>query len=103
MGSTTSSVEVAGRPDLASDPRFATNAERVRHRDVLVPLLAEVVRGTPARFWAEGLEAVGVPCGPINDLAQVFDNPQVQSRGMRIEMPHPRAGKVKLVRSPMKM
>ena len=95
--------EVAGRPDLASDARFAKNAGRVRHRAVLVPLLEEVVRGKPVRFWAEGLEAAGVPCGPINSIAQAFADPQVQSRGMRIELPHPRAGQVPLVASPIKM
>ena len=96
-------VEAGNRPDLGADPRFATNPLRVQNRDVLVPLLAEMV-GTRSRAeWISQLEEVGVPCGPINDLADVFDNPQVKAREVAIEMDHPAAGKVKLVRSPMKM
>ena len=96
-------VEAGNRPDLGADPRFATNPLRVQNRDVLVPLLAEMV-GTRSRAeWISQLEEVGVPCGPINDLADVFDNPQVKAREIAIEMDHPAAGKVKLVRSPMKM
>ena len=96
-------VEAGNRPELGADPRFATNPLRVQNRDVLVPLLAEMV-GTRSRAeWISQLEEVGVPCGPINDLADVFDNPQVKAREVAIEMDHPAAGKVKLVRSPMKM
>ena len=96
-------VEAGGRPDLAQDERFATNPLRVQHRDVLVPLLADMVKTATRDEWIARLEAVGVPCGPINDLAEVFDNPQVKARGVAIDMDHPAAGKVKLVRSPMKM
>jgi formyl-CoA transferase len=95
--------EVAGNAALADDPRFATNPARVKHRAVLVPLLAELVARKPMHFWSEALEAAGVPCGPINDLSQVFEDPQVQHRGMRIALPHPVAGKVPLVASPMKL
>ncbi|MES2322608.1 MAG: CaiB/BaiF CoA-transferase family protein [Pseudomonadota bacterium] len=96
-------VEAGNRPDLASDARFATNPLRLQHRDVLVPLLADMVRTRTRDQWIAQLEAVGVPCGPINDLHDVFENPQVKARGTAIEMDHPSAGKVKLVRSPMKM
>ncbi|MFC4931951.1 CaiB/BaiF CoA transferase family protein [Massilia sp. GCM10023247] len=96
-------VETGGRPELASDPRFATNPLRVQNREVLVPLLAEMVATRPRDEWIAALEAVGVPCGPINDVGEVFANEQVQARAMAIELPHPSAGKVKLVRSPMKM
>ena len=96
-------VEVGGRPELATDPRYATNPERVKNRDELVPLLAEMVLTQTRDFWIDKLEAVGVPCGPINDVGQVYQNPQVQARGMVMEAPHPTAGKVKLVRSPMRM
>ena len=96
-------VEVGGRPELATDPRYATNPERVKNRDVLVPLLAEMVLTQTRDFWIEQLEAVGVPCGPINDVGQVYQNPQVEARGMVVEVPHPTAGSVKLVRSPMRM
>jgi crotonobetainyl-CoA:carnitine CoA-transferase CaiB-like acyl-CoA transferase len=96
-------VEAGGRPELALDPRFATNPLRVQHRDTLVPLLAEMVRTRGRDEWIALLEAVGVPCGPINDIGEVFDNPQVKARGVAIELPHPSAGKVTLVRSPMNM
>jgi formyl-CoA transferase len=96
-------VEAGGRTDLRDEPRFATNPLRVQNRDVLVPLLAEMVRTRTKDEWIAQLEAVGVPCGPINNLAEVFDNEQVRARGVAMEMDHPSAGKVKLVRSPMRM
>ena len=95
--------EIAGRPDLATDPRFAKNAERVRNRAVLVPLLEAIVRERPAAFWAEKLEAAGVPCGPINSIAQAFADPQALARGLRIDLPHPTAGTVSLVGMPIRM
>ncbi|MES2902094.1 MAG: CaiB/BaiF CoA-transferase family protein [Pseudomonadota bacterium] len=96
-------VEAGERPELARDERFATNPQRVKNRDLLVPLLAEMVKTRTRAHWIEQLEAVGVPCGPINDVGEVFANPQVKARGVAIEMEHPAAGKVKLVRSPMKL
>lgn len=92
---------VAGRPDLATDPRFARNADRVRNRAVLVPLLEAIVRERPMAFWADELEAAGVPCGPINSIAQAMADPQIVARGMRVELPHPTAQKVPLVASPI--
>jgi crotonobetainyl-CoA:carnitine CoA-transferase CaiB-like acyl-CoA transferase len=96
-------VEVGGRSELAFDERYATNPQRVKNRDELVPLLAAMVLARPRDFWIEKLEAVGVPCGPINNLDDVYKNPQVLARELVTEVPHPTAGKVKLVRSPMKM
>ncbi|WP_313706842.1 CaiB/BaiF CoA-transferase family protein [Massilia sp.] len=96
-------VEAGGRPELARDPRFTTNPLRVQNRDVLVPLLAEMVATRRRDEWIAMLEEVGVPCGPINDVGEVFANEQVRAREMAIELPHPSAGKVTLVRSPMKM
>jgi formyl-CoA transferase len=96
-------VEAGGRPDLAQDERFATNPMRVRYRDTLVPLLAEMVTSRTKQQWIDDLEAAGVPCGPINNLDEVFDNPQVKARNMRIDLPHPTGGTVKLVGSPMKL
>ena len=96
-------VEVGARPDLGADPRFATNPLRVQNRDILVPLLAEMSKAKTRDEWIAQLEAAGVPCGPINDLHDVFENPQVKARGVAIDMPHPTAGSVKLVRSPMKL
>ncbi|WP_296001875.1 CaiB/BaiF CoA-transferase family protein [Rugamonas sp.] len=96
-------VEVGGEPELAGDLRFATNPQRVKNRDVLVPLLAAMVLARPRDFWIAELEKVGVPCGPINDIGEVYQNPQVRARGVVIDVPHPTAGSMKLVRSPMKM
>jgi crotonobetainyl-CoA:carnitine CoA-transferase CaiB-like acyl-CoA transferase len=94
--------EVAGC-DFFNDSRFRKNADRVRNREVLVPLLAEVLRKRSVHEWVELLEPLGIPVGPINNLAQVFDHPQVKERGMRIDVPHPLSGSVPLVASPMKM
>ena len=94
---------VAGCAELARDPRFARNADRVRHRATLVPLLAATLKRRPRRDWLEALEAAKVPCGPINDLADVFADPQVQARGMTVDVAHPLAGSIRLVASPMKL
>ncbi len=94
---------VAGCAELAADERFVRNSGRVRHRAELVPLLAARLRLRPRAQWLAELEAAKVPCGPINDLADVFADPQVQERAMTVEMPHPLAGTVKLVASPMKL
>jgi formyl-CoA transferase len=96
-------VQAGGRPELAFDERFATNPQRVKNRDVLVPLLAEMVKERGRDEWIALLEEVGVPCGPINNLDEVFANEQVKARGIEIALPHPTAGEVKLVRSPMRM
>ena len=96
-------VEAGGRPELARDPRFATNPLRVQNRELLVPLLAEMVRTKPRDAWIALLEEKGVPCGPINDVGEVFANEQVQAREMAIALPHPSAGQVKLVRNPIRM
>ena len=94
---------VAGCPELADDDRFARNAGRVRHREVLVPLLAERLKRRPRSEWLAALEAAKVPCGPINDLADVFADPQVLARAMTVDLPHPLAGSVRLVGSPIKL
>ncbi|WP_118180631.1 CaiB/BaiF CoA transferase family protein [Paraburkholderia phosphatilytica] len=96
-------VEAGGRPEFADDERFATNPARVRNREALVPLLAEMVRKRSKAEWIAALEASGVPCGPINDLAEVFDNEQVIARGLQVNLPHPSGGTVKLVRNPINM
>ena len=94
--------EVAGCAALADDARFASNAKRVENRAELTRLLSAVMSKRGTRQWLAALEGAGVPCGPINDLAQVFAEPQAQARGLKMELPHPRAGKVALVRSPMR-
>ena len=95
--------EVAGRPDLARDPRFASNADRVRHRATLVPMLEAIVREKPIAWWVEALEAATVPCGPINDIAHALADPQVAARNLRIDLPHALAGQVPLVANPIKL
>ena len=93
----------AGRPELAGDPRFATNAERVRHRATLIPLLKQLTVLRSTAEWIAALESLAVPCGPINTLADVFADPQVHARGLKVTIPHPVAGTVPLVANPMKL
>jgi crotonobetainyl-CoA:carnitine CoA-transferase CaiB-like acyl-CoA transferase len=95
--------EVLGRPALADDPRFATNAARVEHRTALLAILEPALAARSAAHWISALEAAGVPCGPINDLRQVFEDPQVRHRGMRLEVDHPVAGRAALVASPIRL
>jgi len=94
--------EVAGCRHLTQDARFATNGKRVENRAALVPLLEDVFRSRTTRGWVEALEGAGVPNGPINDIRQVFEEPQVVARGMKVELAHPLAGSVPLVASPMR-
>ena len=94
--------EFAGHPELATDPRFATNEARVNNRLELVPILREIISQQPRDHWLTGLATLGVPCSPINRVDQVFDDPQVKARGMEIEMPHPLAEPIHLIGSPMK-
>lgn len=93
---------VAGRPDLATDDRYATNPARVANRKELVAVLEELIRNRDSQDWLSALEAVGVPCGPINDLAAVFADPQVQARNIRQDLPHPTQGTVPTVASPIR-
>lgn len=94
---------VAGHPEWPDDPRFTRNADRVRHRAALVPLVGAVMKTRTRAEWLAALEAAKVPCGPINDLAEVFADPQVRSRGMTVSLPHPLADEVRLVASPIKL
>jgi formyl-CoA transferase/CoA:oxalate CoA-transferase len=77
------------RPDLAADPRFATNGDRVRQREVLVPLLEALFLTQPGEAWLERLQRAGVPAGPINSVERVARHPQVQARGLLVEVDHP--------------
>ncbi len=95
--------DVAGHPQIAADARFTRNADRVRHRAALVPMLAQLLKARPRAEWLTALEAAKVPCGPINDLAEVFADPQVQQRDMVVSVPHALAGEVRLVASPIKL
>ena len=95
--------QVAGLPETALDPRFARNTDRVKNRGTLVPLLAVVMAQRTRADWLAALEGAKVPCGPINNLAETFADAHVQSRGMTVTLPHPSAGQVELVASPMKL
>ena len=94
--------EAAGCPELAGDARFATNGRRVENRAELTRLLQEIFSRRSTHEWLELLEAAGVPNGPINNVAQVFEEPQVRARGVRVELDHPVAGKLPTVASPMR-
>lgn len=92
--------EISGRDELAKNTDFKTNSERVRNRETLIPILEEIMLKRTVQEWVNALDPLGVPCGPINTMAQVFENPQVKHRGMLLEMPHPLAGQVPQVASP---
>ncbi|MGE0874474.1 MAG: CaiB/BaiF CoA transferase family protein [Burkholderiales bacterium] len=92
----------AGRPELAQDERFRTNSLRIVNRKALIPLVADIMRTRTKREWIDLLEAAKVPCGPINNIKEVFDEPQVQHRKLRVDMPHP-LGTAALVASPMRL
>jgi crotonobetainyl-CoA:carnitine CoA-transferase CaiB-like acyl-CoA transferase len=92
----------AGVPELVTDARFATNKARVHNRELLIPKLDMVFLTRNRDEWLNCLEAIGVPCGPINDIGQVYSDPQVRARGLRLSLKHPKAGKVPGVASPIK-
>ena len=94
--------QVAGCTELALDARFARNADRVRNREVLVPILEPIMRERTVAAWVEALEAATVPCGPINDIAHALADPQIAARGLRVDLPHPLAPCVPLVANPIR-
>jgi crotonobetainyl-CoA:carnitine CoA-transferase CaiB-like acyl-CoA transferase len=93
--------KLLGRDDLAQDERFATNPQRVRNRDALIPQLQESFLARDSQDWLALLRQVGIPCGPINKVSQVFSDPQIQARGLVWECSHPTAGTIKLSGSPI--
>jgi len=93
--------EIAGRPEWASDERFATNAARVAQRQTLIPLLRQTTVMRTTAEWMAALEEAGVPCGPINDLAAVFADPQVTARGLQLQLPHALGGTAPQVANPI--
>jgi len=92
----------AGGSELAGDLRYRTNQGRVAHRTELVPAVADLLRQRTTREWLAVLEAAQVPCGPINDIAQVFSEPQVRHRRLQLDLPHPIAGRAPGVRNPVR-
>ncbi len=93
---------VIGNPELCTYERYATNTNRIRNRETIIPLLQEIFARRSVAEWIVLIEPEGIPCGPINNIAQVFEHPQVLHRGMKIELPHPTAGTVPLIASPIK-
>ncbi len=94
--------EAIGRPELAVDDRFAKVTGRLVNRDVLLPMLTEIMRTDTAAAWLERLESAGVPCGPINDFSQTFADPQVRERGIRVDLPLSGGGTCPAIASPMR-
>ncbi|MBU3558996.1 CaiB/BaiF CoA-transferase family protein [Polynucleobacter sp. Nonnen-W13] len=96
-------VTAGGEAHLADNPLYSENPMRVKHREQLVPLLEEMTRKKTKAEWIALLEKANVPCGPINNFQEVFENEQVKARDIQINVPHPTAGKMKLVASPMRL
>jgi crotonobetainyl-CoA:carnitine CoA-transferase CaiB-like acyl-CoA transferase len=95
-------TRVIGRPELTTDPRFATNGARMRHRDELVALIAERLGTRTSADWIRAFEAEGVPVGPVNRIGDMLADPQVAAREMVIEVDHPRAGRTRALGMPIK-
>ncbi|MXN65462.1 CoA transferase [Stappia sp. GBMRC 2046] len=94
--------DVAGCPEIAKDERYCTNLKRLDHREELVPMLSEIIESRTTDDWISALEAVGVPCGPINTIDQVFENPQVKARQLELNLPHIDGGTAPGVRNPIR-
>ncbi len=86
---------------IGKDPRFATNADRLRHRGELIPLLEQVFAAHEADFWLERLRAADIPCGPINEVDEILNDPHLQARGMIVELLHPTVGPVRSLGNPV--
>ncbi|WP_431509630.1 CaiB/BaiF CoA transferase family protein [Variovorax sp. DAIF25] len=102
-GQFASFCRAVGQAGWASDARFATNADRIANRSALIALMREVTVTRGTAEWIALFERVGVPCGPINTIADVFEDPQVKARGTQIRMAHPVAGEIPLVASPLRL
>jgi formyl-CoA transferase len=94
--------EVAECPELAEEARFRTNSQRIVHRAELIPLIAEIMRTRSKQEWIQVLEEATVPCGPINNMKEVFEDAQVRHRELRVDIPHPLGGAASVVASPMR-
>ncbi len=94
-------TDVAGAPELAGDPHFATNPQRVAHREEVCDLVGKLLLKNTTEYWLETLEQVSVPCSPINSIDQVFEDPHLRERGMVIKQEHPLAGEIELVGNPI--
>ncbi|WP_106494609.1 CaiB/BaiF CoA transferase family protein [Lentibacillus sp. Marseille-P4043] len=94
---------ILGKPELAHDERYKTNPNRVQHREELVPLLQDVFSTKSTAYWQEQCRQGKIPCGPIQNIEEVTNDPQLQARNMFIECEHPTAGQVKMIGSPLKL
>ncbi|KAF9510970.1 hypothetical protein BS47DRAFT_1377321 [Hydnum rufescens UP504] len=92
---------VLKRPDLLSDPRFATNTLRVENREALVQIITDTLMEESRDHWLKAFENMGIPFGPINDIPQTFAHPQAIARNVTVEVDHPRAGKIRLAAPPV--
>jgi crotonobetainyl-CoA:carnitine CoA-transferase CaiB-like acyl-CoA transferase len=95
--------DLAGAPDLVADPRFASNAERVKHNGVLVAALAEKIRARPSAHWLAALEDLGIPAGPVLHYDEVYTDPQILARDMVVETNHPVTGRFRTMGVPVKL
>lgn len=94
---------VMGVADLPADPRFQTNRVRIEHRAALNEILMPIFRSRPKREWIDAIGAAGVPCGPVNELDEVFAEEQLKAREMVVEMPHPQRSSMPLIANPIRM
>jgi crotonobetainyl-CoA:carnitine CoA-transferase CaiB-like acyl-CoA transferase len=92
---------VLGQPELATDPRFVKNNDRVVHGKEIMAIFAGLFLKQPVAHWLEELAKAGVPSGPINDFSQVFADPHVRSRGMQVKVDHPFEHALSLIRNPI--
>ena len=91
------------RPDLPKDPRFLTNTDRVAHRSECIQLLSDIFQTESVAHWVSKIEQAGVPCGPINRVSDVVNDPQVLSRNMVVDISHPNVPDLKVPNSPLKL
>lgn len=94
---------ITGHLELMDDERYQTGADRTDHYDELEPILNEIIKTKTTDEWLKELTEVGIPCGPINNIAEVASSPQTEHRNMIVEVPHPRQGKIKLINTPVKL
>ena len=92
-----------GRVEFLEDPRFTTNTDRVKHRSECVELLSEIFRAESTEHWVKLISDAGIPCGPINRVSQVIDDPQVKARDMVVDIPHPQVPDLRVPNSPLKL